>query len=415
MKIYIFGIGEGKKYLDRCIQKEIEICGYIDNYKATQLSVLQGKPVIQQNELSGDYDFIIITLMKYEAARDDLLAMGIASEKILCFFDFNDASNERNWDVIDGFKWRLELMWKHYTEITMSYLDNIDYELYRDSELIKKECPKILSVEDTVNILQKERKCLARFGDGEFELMLGRSRPNFQSVDHELSKRLKEALNSEEENLLIAIADNYGSLDKYTDEAARDIRMYMTKEVRKDHMQLLDLNRQYYDAYLSRPYILFRDTKSAKYRFDRIKKIWDHEDVLIVEGEYTRFGVGNDLLENTKSVKRIIVPDVDAFCRYNEIKDAVCTFGKDKLILSIIGPTATVLAYDFAKMNYWIIDIGQLDTEYEWFLRKSKSKCSLEYKNASEADNYKLVNDSDNNDKWIYLSNYNNEIIKKIL
>ena len=63
MKIYIFGIGEGKKYLDRCIQKEIEICGYIDNYKAAQLSVLQGKPVIQQNELSGDYDFIIITLI----------------------------------------------------------------------------------------------------------------------------------------------------------------------------------------------------------------------------------------------------------------------------------------------------------------------------------------------------------------
>ena len=337
--------------------------------------------------------------------------MGIASEKILCFFDFNDASNEGNWDVIDGFKWRLELMWKHYTEITMSYLDNIDYELYRDSELIKKECPKILSVEDTVNILQKERKCLARFGDGEFELMLGRSRPNFQSVDHELSKRLKEALNSEEENLLIAIADNYGSLDKYTDEAARDIRMYMTKEVRKYNMQLLYFNRQYHNAFLSRPYMIFRDKKNTKRKFDHIKQIWKGEKVLIVEGEHTRFGVGNDLIKESKSIERIIVPDRNAFDKYKNIKDAVCQYGQDKLILAVIGPTATILAYDLAKMNYWIIDIGQLDTEYEWFLRETDIKCSIKYKNVSEAISYESIDNSMENED---LKRYNDEIIMKV-
>lgn len=411
MKIYIFGIGEGKSYLDRCLQKEIEICGYIDNYKAAQLSVFQGKPVIQQNELSGDYDFIIITLMKYETARDDLLAMGIASEKILCFFDFKDASNERNWDVINGFQWRLELMWKHYTEITMPYMDNIDYELYWDSELIKKECPKILSVEDTVRILQKERKCLARFGDGEFELMLGRPRPHFQSVDNELSKRLKEVLNSDEKNLLIAIADNYGSLDKYTDEAARDIRMYMTKEVRKGHMQLLDLSRSYHNAFLSRPYLIFRDKKNAKKRFDHIKDIWSGENVLIVEGEHTRFGVGNDLIKSAKSIKRILVPDRNAFEKYEKIKDAVCQYGQNKLVLAVIGPTATVLAYDLAKMDYWIIDIGQLDTEYEWFLRKTDIRCSIQHKNVSEVTGYEPIDDFTEDDD---LRRYNDEIIMQV-
>jgi len=30
--------------------------------------------------------------------------------------------------------------------------------------------------------------------------------------------------------------------------------------------------------------------------------------------------------------------------------------------------TATVLAYDLAKLGYWAIDLGHLDLEYEWFL-----------------------------------------------
>ena len=44
-------------------------------------------------------------------------------------------------------------------------------------------------------------------------------------------------------------------------------------------------------------------------------------------------------------------------------------YGRDKLILIALGPTATVLAYDLAKEGYWAIDIGHLDLEYEWFLK----------------------------------------------
>lgn len=149
---------------------------------------------------------------------------------------------------------------------------------------------------------------MARFGDNEFELMCGRLRTNYQNINNDLANRLTEVLHSDKENLMIAIADNYRALDKYTDDAAREIRKYLTEDVRKDHMRLLDLNRPYYDAYLSRPYIMYRDKSTAKERFDHIKQLWNDQDVLIVEGEYTRFGVGNDLLDNAASVSRIIVP-----------------------------------------------------------------------------------------------------------
>ena len=393
MNVYIFGLGKGKKYLDRCLLKTVSICGYIDNYRAGTMIAFAGKPVIRQNALCDSYNYIIITLLEYDDVRRSLIDDGIEQKKIISFFDFTDASNEEYWKVIDPYKWRTELMWKYYLEILKPTMDNLNYELYANSEIVRKKCPQIMDVERTIQILYNEKKCLARFGDNEFELMFGRLRTNYQDTNTKLADRLKEVLNSHEDNLLIAIADNYGSLAKYTDEAARDIRMYMTKEVRENHIQLLDLNRQYYDAYLSRTYLMYRDKTNVKNKFDNIKKIWDNKNVLIVEGRYTRFGVGNDLLENAKDVKRIIVPDKNAFEKYDEIIKAVRFYGKNKLILSIIGPTATVLSYDLAREGYWIIDIGQLDTEYEWFIRGVDKRCSLKYKNVSEAINYEAIED----------------------
>lgn len=412
MNIYVFGLGKCKKYLDRCLLETVSISGYIDNYKANTMNSFAGKPILRQDELSGSYDYIIITLQEYEKVRDSLVQEGIQPEKIISFFDFADASNEKYWNVINPYQWRTELMWKHYTEITIPTIDNLNYELYANSTAVKKTRPEIVDAKSTVRILIHERKCLARFGDGEFELMFERLRANFQDVDSRLAGRLREVLGSNEDNLLVAIADNYGSLEKYTDRAARDIRMYMTKEVRESHMRLLDLNRTYYDAYLSRPYMIYRDKTASKEKFDQVKALWKDEEVLIVEGEYTRFGVGNDLLDNAKRVERIIAPAKNAFDQYQKIKDRVCMHGKNKLILAILGPTATVLSYDLAREGYWIIDIGQLDVEYGWFLLGVKERCALKYKRVSEIASYEMV-ETDREDENI--KTYMSQVIEYVL
>lgn len=122
--------------------------------------------------------------------------------------------------------------------------------------------------------------------------------------------------------------------------------------------------------------------------------------------------MGNDLLENVKSVTRIITPDKNAFSKYDEIREAAFRYGKNKLVLAILGPTATVLAYDLAREDYWIIDIGQFDIEYEWYLRKVEKRCGLKYKNVSEVGYYEQY-DFDVTDK--NLQHYFTEIIMKIL
>jgi hypothetical protein len=78
----------------------------------------------------------------------------------------------------------------------------------------------------------------------------------------------------------------------------------------------------------------------------------------------------NDLLDGTKSISRILCPARNAFYKYEEILKAFDGIDKQKLVLAALGPTATVLAYDLCEKGFQAIDIGALDIDYEWFLRK---------------------------------------------
>ncbi len=411
-EIYIYGLGKGKKALDRCLlYEDVSIIAYIDNYKADGNAKINDIPIISIDQIENDDAPIIITLMQYKDIRAELIKKGISEGRLISFYDFYDADNEGNWVYIDSHKWRTELMWKHYTEVTIPTVDNLGYEIYAEELQAHNEIPTIVSAYDTVKKIIEERKCLARFGDNEFELLLGRRRTNYQTVNGGLSERLREVLQSNMDNLVIAIADNYGKLDRYTESAAAAIRQYLGSGTRAEHMQLLDLKRTYYDAYLSRPYMIYKDRKGAKERFEHIRKLWDNREVLIVEGEHTRFGVGNDLLNNAKSVDRILTLDKDCFNVYDNLLDKVKSMGKNKLIMIILGPVATIMAHDLAKEGYWAVDIGQLDVEYEWYLRQVQDRCDIPYKTVSEVQKYDEI-DSDYNKT--YMKTYRNEIVEVV-
>ena len=91
----------------------------------------------------------------------------------------------------------------------------------------------------------------------------------------------------------------------------------------------------------------------------------------MVEGENVKFGAGNDLLNNTKSIKRIICPSRHSFSLYNKILDAILQFDKHYLILISLGPAATILSFDLCKLGYQAVDIGHTDRDYELFIRNA--------------------------------------------
>lgn len=411
--IYIYGLGKGKKYADRClIASEISIIAYIDNYKSKSTNSFEGIDLISLEEINQDFDYIIITLMQYDSVKKELIARNIKKEKIICFFSFFDMQNDEYWEIIDVYKWRSELITKHYFEEMLPVVNNYNYELYADDFLKRKEIPQILSGEIAIDLICKKKVNLSRFGDNEFELIIGRRRTNYQEVNEVLGRRLKEVLNSHMDNLLIAIADNYGKLDRYTDVAASAIREYLGNGTRREHMELLDLNRQYYDAYLSRPYYMYRDKQNAIKRFENLQRIWENQDILIVEGEHTRFGMGNDLISNAKTVQRIITLDRDCFNVYPQLLEKVKENSTNKLVLVILGPVATIMCHDLAKENIWAVDIGQVDTEYEWFLRKSLVRCDIPYKTVSEVLQYdEIMTD----DRLEFIKRYQKEIIARVV
>ena len=91
-------------------------------------------------------------------------------------------------------------------------------------------------------------------------------------------------------------------------------------------------------------------------------------------------------MNNAKSIKRIICPAENAFDAYEEILKYVTNLkiNKDTLILISLGPTATVLAYDFAKLGNQVFDFGHFDIQYEYFLRNATKVIKIPSKYVNE-------------------------------
>lgn len=105
---------------------------------------------------------------------------------------------------------------------------------------------------------------------------------------------------------------------------------------------------------------------------------------MIVEGENSRSGVGNDLFNNARSVQRIICPSRNAYSKIQDIQETVEKYADGKLVFLMLGPTAKVLAYHLSRKGIQAIDLGHIDSEYEWFKMGATSKVKLSHKHTAE-------------------------------
>ncbi|ENQ3078075.1 SP_1767 family glycosyltransferase [Bacillus cereus] len=243
--------------------------------------------------------------------------------------------------------------------------------------------PIIQSIDDTLAKIIYNKASIARYGDGEFKLIQNRD-ITFQQADHLLSKRLREILLSEDRHFLVCLPDVFQDLTKYADEP-RDYWSLHIAKFRLKWYKNFKKGKIYYNSFISRIYYPFRDKSKCKDWFMLLKLIWKDRDVVVIEGNKSRLGVGNNLFDNVKSLERILVPEEHAFSHYNKILTAAKQTDPSKLILLAVGPTATVLAYDLYKAGYQAVDIGHVDIEYEWFLRQAKTKIKIENKYVCEA------------------------------
>ena len=135
-------------------------------------------------------------------------------------------------------------------------------------------------------------------------------------------------------------------------------------------LHLADRERIYCNASITRPYIDYHDRQASARRFENLRRLWQGRDIVIVEGEKSKLGVGNDLFSNAASLRRILCPATNAYEKIDAIEAAIRAHAsKDALLLAALGPTATVLAARMCAAGYQMVDIGHIDVEYIWYLR----------------------------------------------
>ena len=256
---------------------------------------------------------------------------------------------------------------------------NLEYEQGR------AKTPIVLNVEKTMQELISTNKSIVRYGDGEFNLIFGDG-IFYQDFDVNLQKNLKEILLSNDENLMIGIPDAFGDLSKHNKNYIWFWQKYMAYN-RQEMYKILDLSKTYYDAFVSRFYMQYLGKTNSEKLFKDFQKIWENKDVVLIEGEFSRLGYNNDLLDNTKSLKRILCPSKNAYSSIDKIEEVCNEFSKDTLFIIALGPAATVLAYRLHKKGYRALDLGHIDVEYEWFKQKALTKIPIKDKYVNDAKN----------------------------
>lgn len=399
-KIYIWGTGKYSELVYKSVNKETcNICGFVDNDKAKQGGewIENIKIVSPELLLEVKFDHILISVKNYGSILDQCIDMGFDNDQISVFW-----KSDCEIPYIDTRKILLEMDLK--LDRCKRKLENYPYEL---------GLGKQLKIKSSIELLKKvigEKVSVCRFGDGELDIMRGKERPWFQNKSDKLSDRLKEVFRSRESNIIIAVSNNFGSLECYTEDAADEIRDYLYNGNREEIIDWFDSEYTYYDAYVSRPYIIYKNKEQAQLVFDMLKIIWNNRNILVVEGIYVRMGVSNNLFNNAKNVRRIVCPAINAFEYYDKIIDSIRqNVMENELILISLGPTATILAYDLAKDGLQTFDIGQIDNEYEWFLRKADKRIQIPGKSVAEIDEYRLPKEI------IVDYEYENQIVDRII
>tara|TARA_B100000795_G_scaffold269145_1_gene257727 strand:+ start:9423 stop:10325 length:903 start_codon:yes stop_codon:yes gene_type:complete len=253
--------------------------------------------------------------------------------------------------------------------------------------------PKVLSIDETLDKIIKDKVSICRFGDSEFLYIIDKLNLPYQKQLPELRDKMIEILRSNHPTILIGLPIGYFSLDNLKKDAVKTWRSQISwiyPRLRK----YLPKNKIFYNASMTRLYIDYIDNSQSSYYFKKVMKIWEGREVVILEGEKSRLGVGNNLFENSKSIVRILAPAHNSYDKVNEILTEAFKQPKEILFLIAMGPTAKVLAYELALKGFQAVDIGNLDVEYEWFLNKASKKVKIPGKYTSEASGGRNVDDS---------------------
>lgn len=232
---------------------------------------------------------------------------------------------------------------------------------------------KVSSPIETVKQIKNESRSVSRFGDGELKIIFHNKSIGFQPFSEKLKKDL--ILSSKSGNVALPHGFVTTKNDRFL------VKAFWWMFVTLNYRQILEFVRssgqiEFLDTNFSRTITELKDKNVISATVGNTKSLWENKNVLIIEGEGTRFGVGNSLLDNSKDVFRIIAPSENAYEKIYEIEELSRKFidnnklknswnNSNFIILISLGPTATVLADKLRDLGQ-VLDIGHFDLQFEY-------------------------------------------------
>lgn len=251
------------------------------------------------------------------------------------------------------------------------------------SPLNKFKKMKFMSYEKLVDEFNAG-KSVARYGDGELRI-LERIPSNFyQKNNDKLVEELEKITLHKNKKLIVCMPLPL----KSTKGLVFSTKLFWISNTywnRKKWAKYIDLDYEYGNTQVTRPYIDYIDKESAKKRYENLRRIWDGKSICLIEGSKTHLGEGNDLFNNAKEIKRIIAPATNAFDHIDELLAKAKKVDKKFIFLIALGPAATVLASELAKHERRAFDVGHIDVEYEWMQSGTKKKIPISGKAVNES------------------------------
>lgn len=189
----------------------------------------------------------------------------------------------------------------------------MNYFLFIKDYWIRKHtsAPNVLDTAKTIELIVENNLSVSRFGDGELDLILGINHPKFQNASSLLAYKLKMILSNppRTSGCLVCLPKIFtmNDLAIFNKKARHHFFKFISRN-RSEIYNHIDFKYIYGNAQFTRQYIDLKDKSKSKEYFVKVKQIWENKAVVIIEGRFTRFGVGNDLLSNARSVRRILCP-----------------------------------------------------------------------------------------------------------
>ena len=223
--------------------------------------------------------------------------------------------------------------------------------------------PRVMEEFITLYRILSTKASIGRYGDGEFRSAMG-SDLKFQRYDAGLTLRLREILRAPDDNFLVGIPRVWGRRDLGFYDPIKNAN-WMRCMDNPNFMAMLDPTKTYWSSFITRPDAALHIECDDYWNLAR--SIWAGRRVVYFTGKEGKSakGMARGFLSESKE---LVVEDClpkNAWFEYASLIERVKKYDPKKwLVLLSMGPTATVLAYDFFRMGYQTLDIGHMPMFY---------------------------------------------------